>query len=132
MAYNPDIHHRRSIRLKGFDYTSDGFYFVTLCCHNRQRLFGRIANGIMILNEAGKVADKCWQSIPEHYLHAVLHEYVIMPDHIHGIIELSSDVDNSRLIDFRTDVAFIGALSNSALKVLLKSKFLFSPGARSL
>jgi len=91
MKYNPDIHHRRSIRLQGYDYSSPGAYFVTMCTHNRECLFGEIANGKMRLNELGKIASQCWLAIPDHFPHARLGAFVIMPNHVHGIIWI---VDN--------------------------------------
>ena len=119
MPYNPDLHHRRSIRLKGFDYSSDGFYFITICCHANQRLFGEINGGKMILNEAGYIADKCWQAIPDHYPNVILHEYVIMPDHIHGIIELNSARGNPGVKDFQSDVARPGEIQRLSEMPLL-------------
>jgi REP element-mobilizing transposase RayT len=86
MVYNPAFHHRRSIRLKGFDYSSSGAYFITLCVKNRTKMFGYIEGGKMILNAAGIAAQLCWQDIPLHYPFASLDMFVIMPDHIHGII----------------------------------------------
>ena len=88
MLYNLVIHHRRSIRLKGYDYSQAGLYFITICCYNRECLFGDVVNGEMVLNDAGKFADECWNYIPDHFPNAILHEYIIMPNHIHGIIEL--------------------------------------------
>ena len=85
--YNPQKHHRRSIRLQGYDYSQEGLYFITICCQNRAYLFGKIVDGKMILNDAGLQAETCWQDIPNHFPNAVLHEYIIMPNHIHGIIE---------------------------------------------
>ena len=90
MSYNPNIHHRKSIRLKGYDYTQAGLYFITICCQNRECLFGNIINGEMILNDAGNIAKECWLAIPNHFPNVVLHEFVIMPNHIHGIIELKT------------------------------------------
>jgi REP element-mobilizing transposase RayT len=87
--YNPEIHHRRSIRLKGYDYSQAGLYFITICVQDRTCLFGKVVNGEMELNEAGKIAVSCWVEIPAHFPNATLHEYVVMPNHIHGIIELS-------------------------------------------
>ncbi len=87
--YNPQKHHRRSIRLKGYDYSQAGLYFITICCQNKECLFGQIVNNEMILNNAGKYADKCWLEIPQHLPNAILHEHIIMPNHVHGIIELS-------------------------------------------
>lgn len=88
MKYNPDIHHRRSIRLKGYDYAQAGLYFVTICCQNRAHLYGKITDGKMILNDAGQFAQKCWTEIPDHFPNTQLHEHIIMPNHIHGIIEI--------------------------------------------
>lgn len=85
--YNPQKHHRRSIRLQGYDYSQEGLYFITLCCQDRAHLFGEILDGEMIFNDAGLQAKKSWQDIPNHFSNAVLHEYIIMPNHIHGIIE---------------------------------------------
>jgi REP element-mobilizing transposase RayT len=83
--------HRRSIRLKNYDYSQAGMYFLTLVTYKRKRFFGEIKGKKMILSEAGKVAQECWLAIPEHFPNAVLHEFVIMPDHVHGIIELKKD-----------------------------------------
>jgi len=90
MPYNPNIHHRRSIRLKGYDYSQEGLYFITICCDNRASLFGKIENHEMILNDAGKIANECWLEIPQHFLNVILHEHIIMPNHIHGIIEIGT------------------------------------------
>ncbi len=84
--YNPQIHHRRSIRLVGYDYTQAGAYFITICTHNRQNLFGKIVNGEMVLNEHGRVAAACWLDLARHFPHITLDEWVVMPNHIHGII----------------------------------------------
>ena len=86
--YNPDKHHRRSIRLKGYDYSQEGLYFITICCQDRVHLFGKIEDCKMMLNEAGKIASECWSAIPEHFPNVVVHEYVIMPNHVHGILEI--------------------------------------------
>src|SRR5471030_188022 len=92
VKYNPAIHHRRSIRLKGYDYSQNGLYFITICTYNRECLFGEIIDKKMILNDAGKIANECWVKIPEHFPAAVLHEHVVMPNHVHGIIELANVV----------------------------------------
>ena len=89
MTYNPKIHHRQSIRLKGYDYSRAGLYFITICCENRECRFGKIENDNMTLNDAGKIADECWLEIPKHFPNAVLHEYIVMPNHVHGIVELT-------------------------------------------
>jgi REP element-mobilizing transposase RayT len=92
MKYNSAIHHRRSIRLKDYDYSQSGLYFVTICCKDKICHFGKIENEEMVLNDTGKMVMQCWLSIPEHFPHAVLYEYVIMPNHIHGIIQLTDGV----------------------------------------
>ncbi len=86
--YNPNIHHRSSIRLKGYDYSQAGLYFITICCQHRACLFGEITYGEMILNDTGKIANQCWLEIPNHFSNTLLHEHIIMPNHIHGIVEL--------------------------------------------
>jgi putative transposase len=80
---------RRSIRLKGYDYSQDGGYFVTVCAYGRECLFGQIENGQMQLNEYGEIVTDIWRNIPEHYQFVQLDEFVVMPNHIHGIIIIS-------------------------------------------
>ena len=94
MPYNPNIHHRRSIRLKGYDYTQQGAYFVTICTHQRNCLFGEIVDGEMKLNTNGEIARGSWLSIPRHFQNVELDEFVIMPNHLHGIILI---VNNSEV-----------------------------------
>ncbi len=88
--YDPEKHHRRSIRLKGHNYAGDGLYFVTMCAHKAKKIFGRIENGHVSLNEAGDALAKCWQEIPKHFPHAIPCEFVVMPDHFHGIIRMQA------------------------------------------
>ena len=87
-TFDPTRHHRRSIRLKGYDYTQAGAYYVTIVCKHREHFFGKVVNGEMQLNELGKLAQDCWLAIPEHHLHADLDEFIIMPNHVHGILVL--------------------------------------------
>lgn len=89
MTYNPEIHHRRSIRLKEYDYSQAGAYFVTVCAWKKENIFGEIKNGEMLLNEYGEIVTKCWDDLPHHYHHAQLDEFVIMPNHVHGIIVIN-------------------------------------------
>lgn len=77
-----------SARLKGYDYSSEGSYFITICAHKMQHFFGYVADEKMHLNEIGKLAEKFWKEIPEHFPHAILDEFIIMPNHMHGIITL--------------------------------------------
>ena len=80
------MNNRKSIRLKGYDYSQAGSYFITICTKYRAHLFGKIVDGKMKLNATGKIADVCWRAIPEHYPNIRLDEFVIMPNHVHGII----------------------------------------------
>ena len=91
MQYNPKIHHRHSIRLKGYDYSQAGLYFITICVQDRKCRFGKIENDEMIWNSLGEHANKCWLEIPEHFPNVVLHEHIVMPNHVHGIIQLTGD-----------------------------------------
>jgi putative transposase len=91
MNYNPDIHHRRSIRLRGYDYTRAGAYFLTACTYARECLFGQIAGGDLHLSAYGLIALECWQSIPEHCPSVDLDAFVVMPNHVHGILVLADD-----------------------------------------
>ncbi|MDZ4749227.1 MAG: transposase [Saprospiraceae bacterium] len=84
-------YHRRSTRLKGYDYSKPGFYFVTICTKNRENLFGAISKNHMYLNDAGRVVLNCWLEIPKHYPHVKLHDFIIMPNHIHGIFEIEEN-----------------------------------------
>jgi REP element-mobilizing transposase RayT len=86
MKYNPDVHHRRSIRLKDYDHSQPGAYFVMICTKDRECYFGDITNGEMVLNDAGWMIDKWWRKIPDKFPRAESEIYVIMPNHLHGII----------------------------------------------
>jgi putative transposase len=86
MTYCPSVHYRKSIRLKDFDYSQPGEYFVTLCIHDKKCVFGKVMEENTILSSIGEIAKKCWEEIPVHFPHVRLDEYVIMPNHLHGII----------------------------------------------
>lgn len=88
MTLNPDIHHRRSIRLKDYDYSSESGYYLTIDTNNRECMFGEVTNEEMIPNEAGLVVRKCWLEIPDFYPNVVLDEYIVMPDMFRGLFLL--------------------------------------------
>jgi REP-associated tyrosine transposase len=92
MSYNPQLHHRRSIRLKGYDYSSAGHYFITICTQNRDHLFGKINNRQMQLNNAGQMIEKIWIETVNQYPNIKLDEYIIMPNHFHGIVTITPTV----------------------------------------
>ena len=102
MAYDPKIHHRRSIRLKNYDYSQAGMYFVTICTQNHLHLFGEIVAGKMVLNDAGKMIQKIWDEISHDFSNIQLHEFTIMPNHIHGIIEIVG-ADSISALDLDSD-----------------------------
>lgn len=86
MEYDPKKHHRRSIRLAGYNYAQGGAYFVTVCTQDRRCLFGQIVDGRMEWNAAGRAADQCWRDIPTHFPQVALDEFIVMPNHVHGIL----------------------------------------------
>ncbi len=90
MSYNPAIHHRRSIRLKGYDYSQKGLYCVTICCQDRICRFGDVINGEMVMNEHGKVAFNEWMKLSERFSNFELDVFQIMPNHMHGIVLLTN------------------------------------------
>lgn len=87
--YNPETHHRRSIRIKEYDYSQEGLYFITICSFNHACLFGHIDNGDMVLTAYGKIANNEWMQTREMRNNIELHKSVIMPNHMHGIIEIN-------------------------------------------
>jgi REP element-mobilizing transposase RayT len=93
------FHHRRSLRLKGYDYCRQGLYFITVCVQNRECLFGEIANGEMVSNEYGKIIQTVWNELPQHYTNVRLGEFVVMPNHIHGIIVITDTVTTHGLTE---------------------------------
>lgn len=86
MKYNPDNHHRRSTRLNGYDYSQAGAYFVTVCAKDRECVFGDIVDEEMRLNEYGKILSDRWDEIPDYFAALECDGFVVMPNHIHGII----------------------------------------------
>ncbi len=106
MRYDPAKHNRRSIRLKGYDYSQAGFYFVTICCYQRQCLFGDIVDGVMQLNQYGEIVEKEWLRSPLIRQEIELDEYVVMPNHFHGIVIINP----------------VGANGRSPLQLLLPNK----------
>ncbi len=87
--YNPELHHRRSIRLREYDYTQAGAYFVTLCVQGRECLLGEINDGSVKLSRIGELIRNAWHNLPTHFPHIALDEFVIMPNHLHAILILS-------------------------------------------
>lgn len=80
------MHKRRSLRLRGYDYSSSGAYFVTITSHKRIKWFGEIVDGEMILTELGRIAYNEWIKLPQRFPDVALDVFQIMPDHMHGIV----------------------------------------------
>ena len=91
MPYDRFKHHRRSIRLKGYDYAQNGVYYITICTWDRECLFGTIVNGKMVLNEFGRIVCEEWQSTPEKRSNVNLDVFVVMPNHLHGILMITEN-----------------------------------------
>ena len=98
MRYDPDKPHRRSIRLRGYDYTRVGAYAITICIQHHRCLLGDVVAGEVQLTEAGKVVKRIWDELPENYAGVGVDAFVIiMPNHIHGIVLLTRDTGRERL-----------------------------------
>lgn len=117
MKYDPNKHHRRSIRLKDYDYSQAGAYFITIVAYQRENLFGEIVDGEMRLSDAGQIVGTTWIEISNHFRNVELDEFVVMPNHVHGIIVIHED---------RRDVGAIHELPlpNDANRVTRRKMFL--------
>ena len=92
MQCNSNNRYRRSVRLENYDYRQEGVYFTTICTHQHGQLFGEIVQMKMHLNEYGQIALSCWEAIPSHFPHVELDMFVIMPNHMHGIVLIVDDI----------------------------------------
>jgi len=122
MTYNPDIHKRQSIRLKGYDYSQSGLYFITICCYQRECLFGNIINSQMILNNFGQLIKEEWLKSAEIRKEIELDDFVIMPNHFHGIVIINQEINSDFM---KNDVDFqdnnVGANGRSPLQQIPSS-----------
>jgi REP element-mobilizing transposase RayT len=100
MSYDPLIHRRRSVRLKGYDYAQAGAYFVTICAFRKRCVFGRVQHDVMNFNRFGLMARDCWLEIPQHYPMVELDEWQVMPNHVHGILVITDDVNANQPAKF--------------------------------
>jgi len=96
MTYDAKKHHRRSVRLKGYDYASPGWYYLTICTHDRNFLFGEIVESQMRPSRTGEIAQKCWNEIPRHCPRTTLDVSIVMPNHLHGIIVIGGGTPSER------------------------------------
>jgi len=109
MKHDSYIHNRKNIRLKAFDYSTSGSYFVTICTGNYEPFFGIVENGEIHSNDVCRIAMECWQGLPERFHKVSLDEFVFMPNHLHGIINISY---NQRVIYHAPTGALIPNHSN--------------------
>lgn len=96
MSYKPRTCHHRSTRLKEYDYTQAGAYYVSSNTQKRLPMFGNIVDGEMVLNDAGRMVQAVWEEIPAHYPGVEIDEFIVMPDHIHGIVILVESGPSAR------------------------------------
>src|SRR6266508_1548584 len=95
MKFDPDRHHRRSIRLPGYDYTRAGAYFITICTYQRACMLGAIQDGVIALSPSGQIVEQCWRNLPSHFMCIELDAFVVMPNHLHAII-IITESDHSK------------------------------------
>ena len=86
------LKNRKANRLKGYDYTREGYYFVTVCVRGHDYCLGEIVNGMVMLNKNGRIVEQCWLDLPNHYANCFLDEYIVMPNHFHGIMIIDNNV----------------------------------------
>lgn len=91
-TYDPTRHHRRSLRLSGYDYARQGAYFVTVCTYGRQFLLGEVDGTEVALSSCGSIVEACWRALPQHFA-VELDSFVVMPNHIHGILFINDSSD---------------------------------------
>ncbi|MEQ9090551.1 MAG: transposase [Balneola sp.] len=104
------LHDRQSMRLQGYDYSRPGFYFITICAQNMEHIFGDIIGGKMQLNECGEIAWHYWNTIENRYPNTHVDEFIIMPNHVHGIIEIVNENP------------FVGAIHESPLRTEINTE----------
>ncbi len=86
-----NIFHRKALRLRSYDYSQNGAYFITICAHHRQFLFGRFKEGKLDISRFGRIVEICWSELPLHYFDIQLDNFIVMPNHVHGIVIFDSE-----------------------------------------
>ena len=114
--YNPRKYKRRSLRLKGYDYSKEGLYFITICCQDNIHRFGKVENEKMILNQNGIIANTEWNKLEQRFVNFQMDAFQIMPDHIHAIVSI---------VDVKTDFSTLTNKSKQELQIkIIKKKAL--------
>ena len=118
---------RKSPRLQGYDYSQEGAYFVTICTHNREHLFGIIANGQMHLNDYGEIVLNEWQKTASQRPYLDLDSFVVMPNHVHGIVIIrgNGDIENrtqhaASLHQFRSNTGVANPIRSGSLPAIIR------------
>ena len=115
MKYNQQKHNRKSIRLKEYDYSFPGWYYVTICTKNFRCWFCKIKNGNVDYNTLGKIAQKYFAEIPEHFENSEIDEFIIMPNHVHGIIIINDVVGTRDRVSLRK----FGNIGKNSLSLII-------------
>lgn len=117
------MHNRKSPRLKRYNYSRNGIYFITICTKNRVNNFGEIKNGKMQLSEIGKIAHHYWIKIPNHFPFVVCDEFIVMPNHIHGILIINNVGTGQCPVPTKTTISsIIGSFKSICTKTINKSQ----------
>ena len=122
--YNSEKHHRRSIRLKGYDYSLAGTYFVTICVKERKCVFGDVQNSNVVLSPIGEIVYQCWNEIPNNFNSVKLYVFIVMPNHLHGIVVMTNDCRGVQLnAPTRNASNFYGLISpkQKTLSVIIRT-----------
>lgn len=109
--------HRRSIRLRGYDYRQVGAYYVTVCTHERVHLFGQVTDGAMRNSPMGDIVQRCWYAIPEHMPMVVCDAFVVMPDHVHGIVVITDPVSGPSVPHGSSSDGGVGSAKSPTLRI---------------
>ena len=121
MSYDSDKHQRRSIRLKDYDYSQAGAYFVTLCTRNKECIFGKVVNGEMVLNKCGKVVEEEWVKTAEIRKNVELDVFVVMPNHFHGIAAIIEDCRGTARCAPTEHNRQFGKMTSASLPAIIRS-----------
>jgi len=95
MSFDPAVHHRRSIRLKNYDYSKPGYYFVTIVVRDRKCVLGEVRDGEVRLSRVGEMVRDVWQGLSDHFPGMALDEFVVMPNHLHGVVVINPTNDRN-------------------------------------
>jgi len=114
MPYDPQRHQRRSIRLRRYDYSQPGGYFVTMVTQGRACMFGEVVDGTMRLNDAGRMVRASWEALPRRFPTVALDAFVVMPNHIHGIIVITANPVGAGLVPAHGGTTGDGVTRNGA------------------